>query len=175
MFSPVGRAAAGGSWVENGRDPGKVPGWEGGLLGLGQLGLEPGGFFRLAQGIVGRRQVGPGGSQEAHRRVGLPDQNVVPRLAFGRGLGEPLYRTLLDVLRAQGFHAAIGGIALPNPASVRLHERLGFVACGTVQRAGRKFDAWHDVGFWQLFLHDERHAPGELLAAEAAFAAVSSR
>ena len=93
----------------------------------------------------------------------------------GRGLGLPLYRRLLDVLRAQGFHAAVGGIALPNDASVRLHERLGFVHCGTVQRAGRKFDAWHDVGFWQLQLQPASHVPGELLAAERAFANVSQR
>ena len=67
----------------------------------------------------------------------------------GRGLGLPLYRRLLTVLQAQGFHGAIGGIALPNAASVRLHERLGFVPTGVVPRAGRKFDRWHDVGFWQ--------------------------
>lgn len=67
-----------------------------------------------------------------------------------RGLGAPLYRTLLDDLRARGFHSAIGGIALPNAASVRLHERLGFVHTGTIQQAGWKFAKWHDLGFWQL-------------------------
>ncbi len=48
-------------------------------------------------------------------------------------MGEQLIggaRGFFDVLRAQGFHSAIGGIALPNAASVRLHERLGFTACG---------------------------------------------
>jgi len=70
----------------------------------------------------------------------------------GRGLGEPLYRTLLDALRTRGFHSAIGGIALPNTASVRLHERLGFVAAGVIQQAGWKFAKWHDLGFWQLRL-----------------------
>lgn len=91
----------------------------------------------------------------------------------GQGLGAPLYRRLVDVLRWQGFHAAIGGIALPNPASVRLHEALAFVHCGTVPRAGRKFDTWHDVGFWHLALHDERQAPATLIPPHAAFGATS--
>lgn len=75
----------------------------------------------------------------------------------GRGVGRGLYRALLDTLRAQGFHAAIGGITLPNPASVRLHEATGFVHVGTVRRAGWKFNAWHDVGFWQVLLRDPDH------------------
>ncbi len=82
-----------------------------------------------------------------------------------------LYRRLLAALTAQGFHAAIGGIALPNPASVRLHERLGFVATGTIPRAGRKFDRWHDLGFWHLGLQASDHTPSELLTPRAAFLA----
>jgi len=92
---------------------------------------------------------------------------------LGRGHGLPLYARLCAMLRAAGFHSAIGGIALPNPASVRLHERLGFVHTGTVARAGRKFDRWHDVGFWQLLLQDEHHAPGPLLPPAAAFRATA--
>lgn len=90
----------------------------------------------------------------------------------GQGLGEPLYRTLLAVLRAQGFHSAIGGIALPNPASVRLHERLGFVPIGAVRRAGRKFDRWVDVGFWQRELQSPAHEPAPVLPPTIAFAAI---
>jgi len=119
--------------------------------------------------VAGYAKAGSWRTRTAYRWITETGIYLAPRFC-GHGLGEPLYRRLLDVLRAQGFHAAIGGIALPNAASVRLHERLGFVACGVVPRAGRKFDAWHDVGFWQLLLHDERHAPGELLAVEAAFA-----
>ena len=75
-----------------------------------------------------------------------------------------LYRRLLAALTAQG-------IALPNPASVRLHERLGFVATGTIPRAGRKFDRWHDLGFWHLGLQASDHTPSELLTPRAAFLA----
>lgn len=89
----------------------------------------------------------------------------------GLGHGTPLYARLLAVLRAQGFHAAIGGIALPNEPSVRLHRRLGFVQVGVIPRAGRKFDRWHDVAFWHLPLQPEHQAPVRLSTPADAFAA----
>ena len=92
----------------------------------------------------------------------------------GRGLGRRLYGRLLDVLRAQGFHSVIGGIALPNDTSVRLHERLGFVPCGTVQRVGYKSDRWHDVGFWQLFFQEAAQQPRELLRPDQVFDAAGN-
>jgi phosphinothricin acetyltransferase len=83
------------------------------------------------------------------------------RDALGRGFGAALYGPLLDLLTAQGFTAAIGGIALPNDASVRLHERLGFRHLGTFERVGWKFGAWHDVGMWQRELAPRTDAPRE--------------
>jgi L-amino acid N-acyltransferase YncA len=86
-----------------------------------------------------------------------------------QGLGTALYERLLAVLRAQGYHTAVGGIVLPNRPSVQMHERLGFRPSGVIVRAGRKFDRWHDLGFWQLLLQGEDHAPGPLLPPAAAF------
>lgn len=73
----------------------------------------------------------------------------------GKGLGTALYRALLDELRARGFHLVLGGLALPNEASVRLHEKLGFRKAGHMREAGRKFGRWIDVGFWELLLEGE--------------------
>lgn len=70
----------------------------------------------------------------------------------GQGLGLELYRVLLDDLRRRGLHMAFGVIALPNPASVALHERCGFTQAGQLSEAGWKFDRWVDVGYWQLML-----------------------
>jgi len=67
----------------------------------------------------------------------------------GRGIGTELYRTLLDRLAATGLHCVLGGIALPNAASVALHEKLGFEKVGHLRAVGRKFDQWIDVGYWQ--------------------------
>jgi len=69
-----------------------------------------------------------------------------------RGLGTLLYNEVLNRLRAQGLHVVIGGIALPNDASVGLHERLGFVKVAHFPEVGRKFNRWIDVGYWQLTL-----------------------
>ena len=68
----------------------------------------------------------------------------------GRGFGLLLYRALLA--RLEGFHTVIGGIALPNAASIALHEKLGFRQVACFHEVGHKFGAWVDVGYWQLSL-----------------------
>lgn len=73
----------------------------------------------------------------------------------GRGIGSDLYGRLIAELRAQGFRTAIGTIALPNDASVALHEKLGFRKSGMLARMGWKQDRWVDVGYWHLDLTDE--------------------
>lgn len=70
----------------------------------------------------------------------------------GKGLGTALYEVLLARLRDAGYHLAIGGIALPNAASVALHEKLGFEKVAQFREVGFKFDRWTDVGYWQLVL-----------------------
>jgi L-amino acid N-acyltransferase YncA len=67
----------------------------------------------------------------------------------GKGLGSLLYRDLLDRLSSCGVHVAIGGIALPNDASVALHEKLGFKKVAHFEEVGMKFGKWIDVGYWQ--------------------------
>ena len=69
-----------------------------------------------------------------------------------RGIGSLLYRCLLPVLERQGFAQAIAAITLPNEASVRLHEGLGFHQAGTYERVGFKFREWRSVGLWQRAL-----------------------
>src|SRR5688572_13184401 len=71
---------------------------------------------------------------------------------LGRGIGSKIYGALLDEARERGLHSAIGGVALPNPASVALHEKLGFKKVAQFAEVGRKFDRWVDVGYWQLIL-----------------------
>lgn len=67
-----------------------------------------------------------------------------------RGIGAQLYGALLAKLRECGAHSAVGGIALPNPASVALHEKLGFQRIGQFDEIGFKLGRWVDVGYWQL-------------------------
>lgn len=78
-----------------------------------------------------------------------------------RGVGRGLYLSLLGILSAQGYFNAYAGITLPNPASVRLHESVGFTPIGVYRRVGYKLGAWHDVGWWQLTLKPHEESPPE--------------
>lgn len=73
----------------------------------------------------------------------------VARSHWRHGLGKAMYVKLLDLLQRSGFHAAIGGIALPNESSIRLHEGLGFTQVAHFREVGLKFGKWIDVGYWQ--------------------------
>jgi phosphinothricin acetyltransferase len=70
----------------------------------------------------------------------------------GHGLGTALYSRLFEELRERGIHSVIGGIALPNEVSVRLHEKFGFEKVAHFRENGIKFGRWIDVGYWQLIL-----------------------
>ena len=72
--------------------------------------------------------------------------------ATGRGIGTRLYAELFPRLRELEVHAVIAVIALPNPASVALHERFGLAQAGLFREVGRKFGHWVDVGYWQGIL-----------------------
>lgn len=69
---------------------------------------------------------------------------------LGKGLGFELYSMLLERLRTQQLHSAVGIIGLPNPGSVALHEKLGFQKVGELKEIGSKFGEWVNVGYWQL-------------------------
>ena len=66
----------------------------------------------------------------------------------GRGIGSELYGRLLPMLQERKLHAVMGGIALPNPASVALHEKFGMKKVAHFKEVGYKFDRWIDVAYW---------------------------
>jgi len=70
----------------------------------------------------------------------------------GKGIGTILYKELIAQLEKKGYRAIIGGIALPNNASIALHEKYGFQKIGQFIEVGYKFNTWIDVGYWELIL-----------------------
>jgi len=70
----------------------------------------------------------------------------------GRGIGSALYGALIPMLEERGIHTIIGGIALPNAASVSLHEKFGMKQVAHYGEVGMKFGKWIDVGYWQRIL-----------------------
>ncbi|MCW3835292.1 GNAT family N-acetyltransferase [Sphingomonas canadensis] len=78
-----------------------------------------------------------------------------------QGAGRLLYEALIDTLRAQGFVHAIGALALPNEASIALHEAVGFRRTGVYREVGYKHGRWIDVGLWQCELNEPAVPPVE--------------
>ena len=70
----------------------------------------------------------------------------------GQGWGSRLYEVLLARLKEKGVHSVIGGVALPNAASVALHEKFGMQKVAHFNEVGFKFGKWVDVGYWQITL-----------------------
>ena len=101
--------------------------------------------------VVGYAYAGPFRERDAYRWT-TETSVYVDREAHREGVGRALYGALLDLVNAQGYASACGVVTLPNPASVGLHESLGFEHVGTFEDVGYKHGAWHDVGWWRLRL-----------------------
>jgi phosphinothricin acetyltransferase len=80
----------------------------------------------------------------------------------GQGIGTALYRPLIETMRSQGYRTLLAGITVPNPASIRLHERFGFRRVALLERVGWKFNRWHDVGYWELHLQETDAPPAPI-------------
>jgi L-amino acid N-acyltransferase YncA len=101
--------------------------------------------------IQGYAYAGPWRTRAAYRHA-VETTVYLDAAQSGRGLGSALYDALLAQLRHRGFHCAMGGIALPNPASVALHEKMGFRKVAHFSEVGWKQNRWIDVGYWQCLL-----------------------
>jgi L-amino acid N-acyltransferase YncA len=113
--------------------------------------------------IKGYAYAGPHHARAAYR-WSVDVSSYVRRGSHRQGIGRALYTALLDMLPLQGFFSAYAGITLPNPASVGLHEALGFTPVGVYRKAGYKLGRWYDVGWWQRPLGEYPADPREPLA-----------
>jgi phosphinothricin acetyltransferase len=111
------------------------------------------------QGVIGFAYGCPHRARAAYRWAADVSVYVAPAHQR-RGIGRALYGSLLPLLVRQGLHVACAGIALPNEASVALHESFGFALVGVHRRIGFKRGQWWDVGWWQLELQ-EPNTPAE--------------
>lgn len=76
-------------------------------------------------------------------------------LETSKGWGSQLYEALFAELKKISIHMVIGGIALPNPASVALHEKFGMEKVAHYKEVGYKFGQWIDVGYWQKTISND--------------------
>ncbi|MFL5243648.1 MAG: arsinothricin resistance N-acetyltransferase ArsN1 family B [Gemmataceae bacterium] len=114
--------------------------------------------------VLGYAYAGPHRERAAYR-WSVEATAYVSQSQRRMGIGRALYTSLFHILKLQGFYNAYAGITLPNPASVGLHESVGFRPVGVYRNVGYKLGAWHDVGWWQLTIQghcDRPDAPKDL-------------
>ena len=117
--------------------------------------------------VVGYAYAGPHRERAAYRW----SVDVSVYIGEGRrrsGVGRGLYRSLLEVLRLQGFVNAYAGATLPNEGSVGLHRAMGFEEVGIYRQVGFKAGAWRDVVWWSLPLREPPDDPPEPLSLDEA-------
>ncbi len=103
--------------------------------------------------LLGYAYASPWKPRSAYRFTVEPSV-YVSKDAVGEGVGSGLYRTLLSGLKEQGIQHAIGVIALPNEASLKLHQSFGFKEAGVFRDIGVKFGQKWSVAYWQLSLQE---------------------
>jgi L-amino acid N-acyltransferase YncA len=109
--------------------------------------------------VVGYAYAAPHRSRVAYR-WSVETSVYVAGAARGLGVGRLLYARLLPLLSELGYISAYAGVALPNPASVALHESAGFQHVGTFPRVGHKHGRWHDTGWWWAPLDRRQRTDG---------------
>lgn len=109
--------------------------------------------FEADEKVLGYAYASPHQARQAYQWCA--DVSVyIHGLARRCGVGRALYVSLFEMLSQQGYVNLYAGITLPNPASVGLHESLGFVPVGVYSRIGFKFGKWHDVVWLHLRLSE---------------------
>ena len=104
--------------------------------------------------VIGYAYAGKWNMRSAYRHTVESTVYLSPS-SVGQGWGTRLYEALFDSLRAKSIHIVIGGITLPNPASVALHEKFGMKQVAHFPEVGHKFGRWLDGGYWQLALESK--------------------
>lgn len=109
-------------------------------------------FVWEEQGAIAGYAYAAAWKERSAYRFSVESTVYVAQGQFRRGIGAALYGALIPELEQRGAHCVVGGIALPNAASVALHEKLGFVKVGHFTEIGFKLGRWVDVGYWALIL-----------------------
>jgi phosphinothricin acetyltransferase len=115
--------------------------------------------FKQDGEILGYAHASRWKSRPAYRRTAEVTVYTAPGKER-QGIGERLCRRLVDCMAKRGYHSLLAGIALPNPASIALHEKLGFEKVAHLKEVGWKSGRWVDVAYWELILSQQATAAG---------------
>ncbi|MFP8965536.1 arsinothricin resistance N-acetyltransferase ArsN1 family B [Pokkaliibacter sp. CJK22405] len=101
--------------------------------------------------LIGYAYATPWKTRSAYR-FSVETSVYLSHFHVGQGTGKQLYLSLIAAIKASGFHRLNAGIALPNEASIGLHEHLGFIKVAHFTEVGFKHNRWIDVGYWEKAL-----------------------
>jgi L-amino acid N-acyltransferase YncA len=101
--------------------------------------------------VIGYAYAGKWNVRSAYRHT-VETTVYLSNSTLSKGWGTRLYQALFDTLRDKSIHTIVGGITLPNPASIALHEKFGMKKVAHFSEVGYKFGKWLDVGYWQMEL-----------------------
>jgi len=104
-----------------------------------------------AGAVIGYAYAGKWNVRSAYRHT-VESTVYLSHSTVAKGWGTKLYTALFDTLRQKSIHTVIGGITIPNPASIALHEKFGMKKVAHFSEVGHKFGKWLDVGYWQTEL-----------------------
>ena len=117
-----------------------------------QTAAHPATVAQISSGeLVGWAALSPWRDRSAYR-FSVENSVYVRHDLHGRGIGSGLVADLIERGRAAGLRTIVAGIDAEQPASIALHERLGFETTGHMKQVGYKFGRWLDVVFMQLML-----------------------
>ena len=137
------------SWVSFEIDP---PSFADMALRIANYGASHGWLVAEIDGaIAGYAYASPHRTRKAYSTSADVAVYVGPEFAR-KGIGGHLYDALFPLLRARKIHAVFAGIALPNDASIALHQNKGFTPVGIYREVGWKMGGWRDVSWWQRLL-----------------------
>ncbi|MFI9150170.1 GNAT family N-acetyltransferase [Streptomyces sp. NPDC053367] len=131
-------------WTDTLQSPAEAETWLAAHLERGSA------FVAEADGeVVGFAVYGQWREKEGYRHT-VEDSVYVREGRHGLGIGSALLGALITAAREAGHHVMIAGIEAENTASVRLHERFGFLHAGTIPEVGVKFGRWLDLTLMRL-------------------------
>ncbi len=102
--------------------------------------------------------------ERAAYRWSLEDSVYLRRDCCGRGIGTALLTALVELLRELGYVKVYAVMTPPNPASVALHARLGFIPLGRFPDTAFKLGAWQAIDWMELTLREPPANPKEPMA-----------
>ena len=101
--------------------------------------------------VIGYAYAGPHRQKPAYQWVCESTIYLHPENT-SQGYGKRLYSALFELLENMNLIRVLAGVTIPNPKSIRFHEKVGFKSMFTYKDIGYKNGQWHSVVWYEMYL-----------------------